>query len=315
MTEPRNDEPRNDEPRRDGPRRDGPRRTVPGRAGSSYGDLDRPPLHEAALERALVREGGLWREVRVVEETGSTNADLAARAADGAPEGTVLVTELQTAGRGRQGRAWTAPARSGLMFSMLLRPDVPVRTLGWAPLLTGVAVATAVRRMTAWAEEGKGFLSGGDAAVDVRLKWPNDLMAGERKLAGILAEKVDGGLVVGVGLNVGLRESELPVETATSLAIEGAPLSDRAPLLRAILREFATWYREWTALAGDPERSGLRTAYKDLCGTLGRRVRVELPGAQALAGTARDVDEAGRLVVAGTGGDRAVSAGDVVHVR
>ncbi|MGP4024904.1 biotin--[acetyl-CoA-carboxylase] ligase [Actinomadura sp. 3N407] len=282
---------------------------------SPYGDLGRPPLHEAALRRALVREGGLWREVRVVAETGSTNADLAERAGEGAPEGTVLVTELQTAGRGRLGRSWTAPPRSGLMFSVLLRPRVPVPMLGWAPLLTGVAVATAVRRMTAWSQEGDGFLSGGDAAVDARLKWPNDLLVGDRKLAGILTEKTGGGLVVGVGLNVGLREDELPVPSATSLAIEGAPLSDRAPLLRAILREFATWYREWTALGGDPETSGLRTAYKDLCATLGRQVRVELPGEETLTGTARDVDGSGRLVVSGTGGDRVVSAGDVVHVR
>ncbi|MES9543294.1 biotin--[acetyl-CoA-carboxylase] ligase [Spirillospora sp. NPDC049024] len=283
---------------------------------SRYGDLDRPPLHEAALRRALVREDGLWRDVRVVEETGSTNADLADRAREGAPEGTVLVTELQTAGRGRLGRTWTAPPRSGLTFSVLLRPRVPQSRFAWASLLTGVAVATALRRMTAWSQAGEGFLGeGGDVAVDVRLKWPNDVLVGDRKLAGILAEMVDGGLVVGVGLNVGLREDELPVPTATSLAIEGAPLSDRAPLLRAILREFATWYREWTALDGDPESSGLRTAYRDLCATLGREVRVELPGGERLAGTARDVDETGRLVVAGPGGERAVSAGDVVHVR
>ncbi|MEV0664419.1 biotin--[acetyl-CoA-carboxylase] ligase [Actinomadura luteofluorescens] len=283
---------------------------------SAYGDLGRPPLHEAALRRALVREGGLWRDVRVVEETGSTNADLAERAREGAPEGTVLVTESQTAGRGRLGRTWTAPPRSGLTFSMLLRPRVPVARLAWASLLTGVAVATALRRMTAWSQEGEGFLgNGGDAAVDVRLKWPNDVLVGDRKLAGILAEMVDGGLVVGVGLNVGLREEELPVPTATSLAIEGAPLSDRAPLLRAILREFGTWYQEWTALDGDPETSGLRTAYRDLCATLGREVRVEMPGGERQAGTARDVDGAGRLVVAGPGGDIAVSAGDVVHVR
>jgi BirA family biotin operon repressor/biotin-[acetyl-CoA-carboxylase] ligase len=283
---------------------------------SPYGDLERPPLREAALERSLVQDGGLWRELRVVAETGSTNADLAARVADGAPEGTVLVTESQTSGRGRLGRAWEAPPRSGLMFSMLLRPPVPVPMLGWAPLLTGVAVATAVRRMTAWSQEGEHFLrDSGDVAVDVRLKWPNDLLVGDRKLAGILVEKVEDGLVVGVGLNVGLREEELPVATATSLAIEGAPLTDRAPLLRAILRAFETWYREWTALDGDPQTSGLRTAYKELCDTLGRRVRVELPGDERVEGTARDVDGSGRLVVSGPGGDVAISAGDVVHVR
>ncbi|WP_218040471.1 biotin--[acetyl-CoA-carboxylase] ligase [Actinomadura sp. WMMB 499] len=279
---------------------------------SPYGDLDRPPLHEAALRSALVTPGGLWRDVRVVAETGSTNADLAALAREGAPEGTVLVTELQTAGRGRLGRPWSAPPRSGLMFSMLVRPAVPVGRLGWLPLLTGVAVATAVRRMTAWSHE---IDPGTDVAVDVRLKWPNDLLAGDRKLAGILAERIEDGLVVGVGLNVGLREDELPVPSATSLAIEGAPLSDRAPLLRAILREYATWYREWVALDGDPERSGLRPAYKELCATLGRTVRVELPADERLTGVARDVDGAGRLVVSGPSGERAINAGDVVHVR
>ncbi|MBT2210630.1 MULTISPECIES: biotin--[acetyl-CoA-carboxylase] ligase [Actinomadura] len=279
---------------------------------SSYGDLDRPPLHEGALRGALVRPGGLWRDVRVVPETGSTNADLAAAAGGGAPEGTVLVTEVQTAGRGRLGRRWAAPPRSGLMFSVLLRPEVPASSLGWVPLLAGVAVVTAVRRMTAFSESSG---EGGDVAVDARLKWPNDLLVGDRKLAGILAEKAGDALVVGVGLNVGLRESELPVPTATSLAIEGAPLSDRAPLLRSILRGFETWYREWTALGGDPETSGLRTAYKDLCVTLGREVRVEMPGGGTLSGTARDIDGSGRLVVDGPRGETTVSAGDVVHVR
>jgi BirA family biotin operon repressor/biotin-[acetyl-CoA-carboxylase] ligase len=262
----------------------------------------------------------LWREVRVVAETGSTNADLAARAGAGAPEGTVLVTEVQTAGRGRLGRPWAAPPRSGLMFSMLLRPAVPAVRLGWIPLLTGVAVAMAVRRMTAWSQKGEKFFGDegerADVAVDARLKWPNDLLVGERKLAGILAEKIDGAVVVGIGLNVGLRPDELPVPTATSLLIEGAPHSDRSPLLRAILREFETWYAEWTALDGDPETSGLRTAYKDLCATLGRNVRVELPAGAPLRGTAGDIDGSGRLVVTGEDGAvRAVGAGDVVHVR
>ncbi|XVQ12209.1 biotin--[acetyl-CoA-carboxylase] ligase [Spirillospora sp. CA-255316] len=289
---------------------------------SPYADLDRPPLHEGALRRVLVRPGALWRDVRVVPETGSTNADLAVAAREGAPEGTVLATELQTAGRGRLGRPWAAPPRSGLMFSMLLRPAVPAERLGWVPLLTGVAVATAVRRMTAWSETGEGFFpeqgeaARADVAVDVRLKWPNDLVVDGRKLAGILGEMVDGALVVGVGLNVGLRREELPVPTATSLAIEGAPLSDRAPLLRAILREFETWYREWTALGGDPETSGLRTAYKELCATLGQDVRVELPGGGTLRGAAADVDAAGRLVVISPEqGERPVGAGDVVHLR
>jgi BirA family biotin operon repressor/biotin-[acetyl-CoA-carboxylase] ligase len=293
-----------------------------GVSDSPYADLDRPPLHESALGRALVHPSALWREVRVVQETGSTNADLGAAAREGAPEGTVLVTELQTAGRGRLGRSWTAPSRSGLMFSVLLRPAVPAGRLGWMPLLAGVSVAVAIRRMTAWSEAGEGFFDekGGrpraDVAVDVRLKWPNDLLVGERKLGGILVEKIDDALIVGIGLNVGLRAEELPVPTATSLAIEGAPLSDRAPLLRAILRELETWYREWTSLDGDPETSGLDAAYQDLCVTLGRQVRVELPGDQSLAGTASDIDADGRLVITDENGTRrALGAGDVIHVR
>ncbi|POM26913.1 Bifunctional ligase/repressor BirA [Actinomadura rubteroloni] len=282
---------------------------------SPYADLDRPPLHEAALRRALLRPGGLWTDLRVVPETGSTNADLVVAAKNGVPEGSVLVTEAQTAGRGRLGRVWTAPPRSGLTFSLLVRPDVPVTRLSWAPLLTGVAVAAAVRRVTAVGEREDRFRSGGDTAVDARLKWPNDVLVGDRKLAGILVEKVGDALIVGIGLNVSSAAGELPVPTATSLRAEGAALADRAPLLRAILREFEILYREWTRHGGDPEASGLRAAYTEVCATLGRTVRVELPGDRTLTGPARDIDDEGCLVVAGPDGERSVSAGDVVHVR
>jgi BirA family biotin operon repressor/biotin-[acetyl-CoA-carboxylase] ligase len=168
---------------------------------------------------------------------------------------------------------------------------------GWLPLLTGVALATAVRRVT---------------GLDARLKWPNDLLVDGRKCAGILAEGVpDGGVVVGVGLNVSLRVDELPRPDATSLALAGAVSLDRQVLLVAILDELASWYRRWQAVGGDPRSSGLRTAYLACCATVGREVNVALPGADPLTGIATGVDGDGRLVVAG----RAVAAGDVVHVR
>ncbi|MBA9008011.1 biotin--[acetyl-CoA-carboxylase] ligase [Thermomonospora cellulosilytica] len=283
---------------------------------SPFTDLERPPLSERALERMLVRPEGLWRRIQVVTETGSTNADLAEAVRAGADEGRVLVAESQTAGRGRLGRSWTAPPRSGLMFSVLLRPAVGAQALGWLPLLTGLSVATAVRRITGRATRGDFGQATGTRAVDVRLKWPNDLLVGDRKLAGILAERVADAVVVGVGLNVSLRADELPVPTATSLACENAAFQDREALLRAVLRELETWYREWTALGGDPETSGLRTAYKELCATLDRRVRVMLPGDRELTGVAVDVDPAGGLVVRGDdGAGHVVHAGDVVHVR
>lgn len=274
---------------------------------SRWSDLDRPPLNAAALRRGLVREGGLWSEVEVVRRTGSTNADLVALADQGkAAEGAVLVAEEQTAGRGRLDRQWTAPPRSGLFFSVLLRPtDVPVARWGWLPLLTGVAVATGLSRA---------------AGVDTSLKWPNDLLVNvgseERKAGGILAERAGDGVVLGVGINVTLRAEELPVPQAGSLLLAGAANTDRDPLLRAVLRSLEDWYGRWRAAAGDPAVSGLQDTYAAGCSTLGRVVRAELPGERALVGEAVALDGDGRLVIATEEGvQEPVGAGDIVHLR
>ncbi|MBX9396911.1 biotin--[acetyl-CoA-carboxylase] ligase [Streptomyces sp. TRM72054] len=270
-------------------------------------DLERPPLNAAALRKALVRAGGLWSEVHVVQRTGSTNSDLVARAAKGLAEGAVLVAEEQTAGRGRLDREWTAPPRSGLFFSVLLRPtEVPVAHWGWLPLLTGVAVATGLSRA---------------AGVDTALKWPNDLLVTvggeERKAGGILAERAaDDGVVIGVGINVTLRENELPVPTAGSLVLAGAVNTDRDPLLRAVLRSLEEWYRRWRTAGGDAASSGLQETYAAGCATLGRVVRAELPGDRTIIGEAVAVDGDGRLVLATEKGvQEPVGAGDIVHLR
>ena len=239
--------------------------------------------------------------------TGSTNADLLARAAAGEPEGAVLAAEHQRAGRGRLGRTWTSPPRAALTFSVLLRPSaVPRARLGWLPLLAGVAVAAAVRAV---------------AAVDAQLKWPNDVLVGPRKLAGILAEAAGDAVVVGIGVNVSTGPAELPPPgpgalAATSLAIEGAATADRAVLLAEILAGLERRYRAWSAVFGDTERSGLRAEYTGLCGTLGRRVRVELPGGRVLDGVAAALDADGRLLVSvPPDADLPVAAGDIVHLR
>ncbi len=256
-----------------------------------------PPLAAADLARALVRPGGLWREIQVVASTGSTNTDLLRAASAGAPEGTVLAAEAQTAGRGRMGRTWHAAPRAALTFSFLLRPaGVPAAHRGWVPLLTGVAAVSGVRQA---------------AAVDAVLKWPNDVLAGGRKLAGILAEQADGAIVVGIGINVSAVPPGPPGARATCLEAEsGAPVS-RQRLLVAVLGELEGAYRRWVA---DPAGSGLRQQYLRMCDTIGRVVRVELPGGRELAGTAADVDNHGRLVVRAADADIAVSAGDVIHV-
>ena len=263
-----------------------------------FTDLERPPLRVAALRRALV-DGGLWSRLDVVEETGSTNADLAALPAPA--EGVVRVAEHQSAGRGRAARTWSAPPRSGLTFSVLLRPPPATRARwGWLPLLAGVAVATAVRRV---------------GEVEARLKWPNDVLVGDRKLAGVLAEVAGGAVVVGVGLNVTLRADELPVPTATSLLLAGAATTDRDTVLRAVLRELAQRYTHWLEADADPVTSGLLTTYRAMCTTLGRDVTARLPDGTTRTGHARDVDGGGRLVLATPDGDLTLAAADVVHLR
>ena len=224
--------------------------------------LRRPPLDADALTARLVRPGGLWRDIRVVSETGSTNADLLAEAQAGAAEGLVLVAETQTAGRGRLGRSWSSPPRAALAFSVLLRPvAVAPAARAWLPLLTGIAVAAALRA---------------EAGVTATLKWPNDVLVDGRKIAGILAEAHGDAIVAGVGLNVTLTRAELPVPTATSLLLENAACLDRERLLAAILTELASRYTAWTA---GPDPAALRAEYLRWCVTVGREVRVELPGA------------------------------------
>jgi BirA family transcriptional regulator, biotin operon repressor / biotin---[acetyl-CoA-carboxylase] ligase len=284
--------------------------------GAAFSDLDRPPLREADLRRALLVPGSLWTALRVVTQTDSTNADVAADARAGVGEGLIVVAERQVAGRGRLGRVWQSPPRAGITVSVLLRPGAPRLELpavdavrfGWLPLLAGVALVQAVRRV---------------AAVDATLKWPNDLMIGDRKLAGILAELVPataGGhpaVVLGVGLNTTLRADELPHPTATSLALAGARGTDRDPLLRALLRDFADRYIRWRAARGNPDACGLRWAYEEHCSTIGQPVQVLLPGAAGvLSAVAEGIDVDGRLIVVAEGGQRtALAAGDVVHVR
>jgi BirA family biotin operon repressor/biotin-[acetyl-CoA-carboxylase] ligase len=281
---------------------------------SPYTDLDRPPLTARALERALVVPGGLWRRIEVRAETGSTNADVADAARQGEPEGLVVVAERQLAGRGRRDRQWVSPPRAGLTLSVLLRPGradrdqgwdaVPVSDFGWLPLLGGVALHEAVLQR---------------AEIDAALKWPNDLLVKDAKCAGILAEVVGDAVVLGIGLNVTTRPDELPPVTglpATSLQIAGARTTDRDPLLRALLRGLARWYGGWRQAEGDAEMCGLLGEYRKACATIGRAVTVRLPSGDDLVGTAITVDLDGRLVVrTGDGGERRVSAGDVLHVR
>lgn len=238
--------------------------------------------------------------VHVVEQTASTNHLVAHEALSGAREGLVIVAEHQTSGRGRLERTWETPARAALTFSVLLRPGVVAARWPWLPLLAGVSVVQALR----------------DAQVEAGLKWPNDVLLGELKVAGLLVERVETptgpAAVVGIGINVSTTQAELPVPSATSLALAGAPV-DRTLLLDAILRELRTEYDAWRAA---PDDEGLRATYRAVCRTVhAQPVRVGLPDGTTLEGTAVDIAADGGLVVESGSETVTLHAGDVLHVR
>jgi len=247
--------------------------------------------------------------VEVLSEAPSTNAVLADRARVGAAEGLVIATEHQTAGRGRLDRAWSTPRYTALTFSVLLRPrNLEPQRWTWLPLLAGLSVTSALREM--------GF--------DAGVKWPNDVLLSrtdpadgtrsEAKVCGILVERVetpDGpAAVIGIGVNTSMSAEQLPVPTATSLAVaSGAPV-DRTQVLIALLRSLFAHYADWLA---DPEQ--VASTYGAMSATLGRSVRAELPGGGMLLGTAVAVDATGCLVISTDAGPVTVAAGDVVHLR
>lgn len=252
--------------------------------------------------------GTRFADVRWVAETGSTNADLLALAADGAPDGIVLVTDHQTAGRGRLGRTWEAPSGSSLLASVLVRPALEPGRLHLVTTAAAVAASDACDAV---------------AGVRPRLKWPNDLVVAapdgtDRKLAGLLAETSlvgdeVAGLVVGMGCNV-RWPTPLPPElaaTATALNLETDAEVDREELLAAWLRGLEALLAPLGSPAG---RDALLLRYRHLSATLGREVRVELAGG-ALRGTAIDVTDDGHLLVDVAGEPVEVTAGDVVHLR
>ncbi len=250
---------------------------------------------------AALADPDRW-QIEYTRRTGSTNADLAARAESGRLEsGQVLVTEEQTAGRGRAGRAWQCPAGAGLMFSAALRlPQVPAVRRGWIGAVLGLSVVAAISRV------------GGLRAT---LKWPNDVLIDGAKCAGILGEMAGELLIVGTGINVSLTREELPRPDATSLSLAGGA-TNRAALLAAVLDELAGRCVRWTAAAGDVQASGIRTEYLSTCSTVGAGVRVLLPSERWVVGTAVDVDESGALVVTDESGRlTSYTVGDVTHVR
>ncbi len=261
----------------------------------------RPPLDKARLtadNAELLPD----LSIEVHDELASTNALAAERARAGAGAGLVVVADHQSAGRGRLDRTWDSPAGTAVTFSLLLRPAAPAHAWPWIPLLTGYAVDKAIKGV----------------GLDAGVKWPNDVLVGEKKVCGILVERIDTpdgpAAVVGVGINVGLTPDELPVPGATSLEIELARPVDRTDVLVEALNAIREAFDAWE-VGGELNGARLARSYAAACVTLGRQVRVDLPDGSVLRGHASGIDPDGRLVVQVDGVTHTVAAGDVVHVR
>jgi BirA family biotin operon repressor/biotin-[acetyl-CoA-carboxylase] ligase len=259
------------------------------------------PMSELVAER-----------LTVLPETTSTN-DVLVAAAETEPEFTVVVTGSQTAGRGRLGRSWVAPAGASLAISVLVRPVSPGGEplgrdhFGWLPLIAGAAMARSIAPLVpGW----------------VGLKWPNDVQIDGLKVSGLLAELTAAGdaVVLGAGVNLSLTAEQLPTPVSTSLALAGAELSGDEladAVLSRYLTELRAHYADFLRFGADVDASGTRALLTQLCTTLGHEVRVELPGGSDLLGTATDIDRSGRLELrrASDGSVVAVAAGDVTHLR
>ena len=266
------------------------------------------PLEAKAIQKVLTTTT-LGRTLHVLDIVTSTNTLAVRMAQEDAPHGTVVVSEAQSGGHGRLGRHWFSPPGRNLYCSVLLRTPVPrkrlTRWLSWTPLITALAAARAIHAVT---------------GLSPSVKWPNDVLLGERKVGGVLCESGDLSspapyVVVGLGLNVNIEPGEFPEELqaiATSLAAETQRTFDRAALLAAFLSDLES--RTEAFLAG--HEADIRREYMVRCMTLGRKVRVERAGTDPLTGRAESIEADGSLkIIRDDGSALDIHAGDVIHLR
>lgn len=239
----------------------------------------------------------------IEDQVDSTNRVATILGQQGASHGTVVVAERQTHGRGRLGRSWVSPGRMNLYLSILIQ-DASIRNVGtWLPLMAALAVRRSVNEVT---------------GLMTTLKWPNDVMSSRtgtvRKVAGVLAESTDRGMVIGIGLNVNMALADFPDDlrsTASSLLIELGHPVDRMVLLAKMLGAVEDLYE---TLTHQPQQ--VMTEYRDACDTLRKRVRIELAAQTPLEGYAETIANDGALCLKTADGQICeVRAGDVVHLR
>jgi BirA family biotin operon repressor/biotin-[acetyl-CoA-carboxylase] ligase len=243
-------------------------------------------LDQAEIDRLVTP---YWR-VSVVELTSTTQGDLVQRVRDGnAQVGDVIAAEFQSAGRGRLDRTFEAAKGTALLFSFYIEPQRNRDDWGWIPLIAGYSVAKTLH------------------AFHATVKWPNDILINHKKVSGLIAEVVGDGVVIGIGINVGMSENQLPVESATSLLVEGGVDLTRDEILCEVLEEFEDHFLQW-----DQGIDEVQALYVHLCATLGKEVRVEYPGGATHLAIAESISDIGALIL--DDGVHVQSA-DVIHLR
>lgn len=244
--------------------------------------------------RLVLERRGLDAPVRFDEVSGSTNEVALEMARAGAPGWTLVGAGHQLHGRGRVGRTWQDEPGGALLFSLVLRPDLELERGGLLSLLGGVAMARACRDV---------------AAVDTRCRWPNDLMVGEEKVGGILAESVVEGagfafVVLGVGVNLRAAPATVP---------HAGRIGEVEPL--ALLDAFMAWFVPHCDPTHPAFPAALLAAYRERCSTLGRAVRATTTDGALIEGRAVDVDELGGLLVSTDAGLEVVRFGEIEHLE
>lgn len=252
-------------------------------------------MNPIALDATLINALSVpyWR-VSVVDLTGSTQNDLKELLKNkNIKVGEVIVTQYQSAGRGRFDRSFDAPNESALLFSFFINPRRSNLDWGWIPLIAGYSVLDALKKI--------------DASCEIKIKWPNDLLVAEKKIAGLLCEVFPEGIIVGIGLNVSMKSDQLPVSSATSLSLENFSELNRNILLAAILNNFKERLDLW-----DQGDDSIQALYCSASATLGKKVRIQYPDGRNVESIATGISVGGELIIS----DGAhVHAGDVIHLR
>lgn len=233
----------------------------------------------------------------VMKTVDSTNEEVKRRASDGEPEGLVVAAEEQTAGKGRLGRNWQSQADGGVYFTFLIRPELPPSDIASITLAAGYAVCLAIRHYT---------------GCDARIKWPNDIIIGTKKVCGILTEMAAQSdrldyVAIGIGINVNQTDFPDEIKTkATSLYLENGRKFDRSDFLAAVIKQLDTVLNSFLVSLSISDFAD----FKNLCATIGRTVSVERSGI-TIVGTAEDITTKGELIINSDGQKITVNSGEV----